>query len=69
MALFDIDIQSQCSRCLTQNANESYNTLPWKAVPKEQYSSATQIQSAMCPCTIFLSVGHLAGGKRVIEVA
>ena len=35
--------------------------------PKEQYSSATQIRSAMCISAILFSVGHLAGGKRVIE--
>ena len=37
--------------------------------PNEQYSSATQIRSAMYLSTILLGVDHLAGGKQVIEAA
>ncbi|XP_072044915.1 uncharacterized protein [Amphiura filiformis] len=64
--LSDVDLLSHCSQCLTQNANESYNSLLWKMAPKEQYSSATQIRTAMCLSTISFNVGWLDAGKRVM---
>lgn len=41
--LADLRLLENCTRCLTQNANESLHSVIWSLAPKEEYKSANEV--------------------------
>lgn len=63
--LADIRLLENCSRCLTQNANESLHSLIWSLAPKEVFKSPNEVETAIGLGCMFFNQGKSASIQRV----
>ena len=62
--LTDLELLQQCSRMLTQNANESYNAQIWLRAPKTSFQHLPGVETACALATLAYNSGPI-GIRRV----
>lgn len=66
--LSNATLLEHCARCITQNANESFNALLWRMAPKEQYATSHEVAAASALATSIFNQGHCPSVSRIMPL-
>ena len=65
--LTEPELLQRCSKMLTQNANESFNSTVWNRCPKTVYRCKSSVETAVALATLSFNCGP-AGIVRVMDI-
>ena len=68
-SLASLELLRHCSRCLTQNANESFHHLLWNLAPKEQFNSSKEIMLAVEMARMYWNQGRFSANMTFLSFA
>lgn len=64
--LANITLLEHCQMCITQNANESFNSLTWSLAPKEVFNSPNEIMLALEMARMYFNQGRLSANMILL---